>query len=165
MIRIGVLSDTHGYLDSKIKKYFEQCDEVWHGGDIGSLEIIDQLNQFKKSRIIFGNIDDHIIRATVKETELFQLEDQKILLTHIAGSFGSYNSKVKLIIQKEKPQVLVCGHSHFLKVAYDHKNQLLYINPGACGKIGFHLVRTVVRFTIESKEIKNLEVIELQPRH
>ena len=165
MTRIGLLSDTHSYLDPKVFTYFEHCDEIWHAGDVGSIEIIDLLSQFKKTRIVFGNIDGHIIRATVKETELFQVEDLKILLIHIAGSFGSYNSIVKPIVHKEKPTVLVCGHSHLLKVAYDNKNKLLYINPGACGKNGFHTVRTIIRFVIDGAEIKNLEVIELMPRN
>lgn len=165
MIRIGLLSDTHSYLDPKVFKYFEACDEVWHAGDIGSIEIIDQLAKFKKSRIVFGNIDGHLIRASVEETELFELEDQKILLTHIAGSFGSYNLNTRAFIEKEKPGLLVCGHSHLLKVAYDKRNQLLYLNPGACGKNGFHTVRTIIRFVISGSEIKNLEVIELQPRY
>jgi putative phosphoesterase len=165
MTRIGLLSDTHSYLDPKIFKYFEHCDEIWHAGDIGSIDIIDQLNQFKKTRIVFGNIDGHLIRATVKEAEVFQLENHKILIVHIAGKFESYNAMVREKIAIEKPSILVCGHSHLLKVAFDKKYNLLYINPGACGKNGFHTVRTIVRFVIDGSEIKNLEVIELQPRH
>ena len=165
MIRIGILSDTHSFLDPKIFTYFEHCDQVWHAGDIGSIEIIDQLNQFKKSKIVFGNIDGHVIRASVNESELFQVEDQKILIVHIAGKFGSYHANIRELIEKEKPTILVCGHSHLLKVAFDQKNKLFYINPGACGRIGFHAVRTIIRFVIDGTEIKNLEVIELLPRH
>lgn len=165
MTHIGLLSDTHSYLDPKVFTYFEHCDEVWHAGDLGTIDIVDQLNQFKKSRIVFGNIDGHVIRATVNETEVFQVEEHKILMTHIVGKFGSYNSNVRDLLVKGKPSILICGHSHLLKVAFDKKYNLLYINPGACGKNGFHTVRTIIRFAIDGKEIKNLEVIELQPRH
>ena len=165
MTRIGLLSDTHSFLDPKVFNYFENCDEVWHAGDLGTIDIVDQLNHFKKSRIVFGNIDGHVIRATVNETEVFQIEEHKILMTHIAGKFGSYNSNVRDLIVKEKPTILICGHSHLLKVAFDKKYNLLYINPGACGKNGFHTVRTLIRFAIDGKEIKNLEVIELHPRY
>jgi putative phosphoesterase len=165
MIRIGLLSDTHSYLDPKIFKYFEHVDEIWHAGDIGSIDILDELNQFKKCRFVFGNIDGHVIRSAVRETALFQVEQHKVMMTHIAGKFGTYNSNIRDIIQTEHPGVLVCGHSHLLKVAFDQKYNLLYLNPGACGKNGFHLVRTIVRFVIDESEIKNMEVIELQPRH
>lgn len=165
MTRIGLLSDTHSYLDPKIFKYFEHCDEIWHAGDVGSIDIIDQLNQFKKTRIVFGNIDGHVIRSAVKETEIFQLEKHKILMVHIAGKFESYNAGVRERILNEKPSILVCGHSHLLKVAYDKKYKLLYMNPGACGKNGFHEVRTIIRFVIDGSDIKNMEVVELQPRH
>lgn len=165
MTRIGLLSDTHSYLDPKIFKYFEHCDEIWHAGDVGSMDIIDQLNQFKKTRIVFGNIDGHVIRSAVKETEIFQLEMHKILMVHIAGKFESYNAGVREKIVNENPSILVCGHSHLLKVAFDKKYNLLYMNPGACGKNGFHEVRTIIRFVIDGSDIKSLEVIELQPRH
>ena len=165
MTRIGLLSDTHSYLDPKIFTYFSHCDEIWHAGDIGSVEIIDQLSQFKKTRMVFGNIDNHVIRSSINETEIFQLDNQKILITHITGKFGSYNSTTKLLIENEMPQILVCGHSHLLKVAFDKKNNLLYLNPGACGRIGFHTVRTIIRFTMDGAEVKDMEVIELQPRH
>jgi putative phosphoesterase len=165
MTKIGLLSDTHSFLDPKILSYFETCDEIWHAGDIGSIEVLDTLMQFKKFRIVYGNIDGHVIRSVVNETELFQIEEHKILMTHIAGPFGSYNPEIRSIIRKEKPTILVCGHSHILKVAYDQKNELLYINPGSCGKQGFQTVRTIIRFAIDGKELKNMEVIELQPRN
>lgn len=137
MIKIGLLSDTHSYLDPKVFNYFESCDEIWHAGDIGSIQIVDQLKEFKKTQIVFGNIDDHKIRTITKEHELFQAEDFKVLLIHIAGKFGSYNPKVRELIKIEKPGIIVCGHSHILKVAFDQLHQVLYINPGACGKSGF----------------------------
>ncbi|MBK6546693.1 MAG: metallophosphoesterase family protein [Saprospiraceae bacterium] len=161
MIKIGLLSDTHSYLDPKVFNYFESCDEIWHAGDIGSIQIVDQLKEFKKTQIVFGNIDDHKIRTITKEHELFQAEDFKVLLIHIAGKFGSYNPKVRELIKIEKPGIIVCGHSHILKVAFDQLHQVLYINPGACGKSGFQKVRTLMRFTIDKAEIKDMEVIEL----
>ncbi|MBK8449957.1 MAG: metallophosphoesterase family protein [Saprospiraceae bacterium] len=161
MIKIGLLSDTHSYLDPKVFNYFESCDEIWHAGDIGSIQIVDQLKEFKKTQIVFGNIDDHKIRTITKEHELFQAEDFKVLLIHIAGKFGSYNPKVRELIKIEKPGIIVCGHSHILKVAFDKLHQVLYINPGACGKSGFQKVRTLMRFTIDKAEIKDMEVIEL----
>ncbi len=165
MKRIGVLSDTHSFLDPKIFQYFEEVDEIWHAGDIGNIEIADQLAAFKTTRLVYGNIDGYMIRSALNETEIFKVDDVKILMTHIAGSFSYYNSVVRKQILQEKPGILVCGHSHLLKIAFDQKHQLLYINPGACGVTGFHTVRTILRFTITEKEIKNMEVIELMPRH
>lgn len=165
MKRIGVLSDTHSYLDPKIFQYFKEVDEIWHAGDLGHIDIADQLKLFKPTKLVYGNIDGHIIRAGLKEVEIFSCEELKVMMIHIAGKFSSYTEELRKLILEEKPGLLVCGHSHLLKVAFDKKNQLLYLNPGACGIVGFHTVRTIVRFSIEGKEIRNMEVIELMPRH
>ncbi|HEX5626016.1 MAG TPA: metallophosphoesterase family protein [Saprospiraceae bacterium] len=161
MTRIGLLSDTHSFLDSKVFQYFETCDEVWHAGDIGSMEILDQLQRFRKGHMVYGNIDDHRIRRELKEVDYFELEGHRILLIHIAGPFGKYTPQVRSLIEEYQPSILVCGHSHILKVAFDQKHQLLYLNPGACGKSGFHKVRTLIRFAVDGKQILDMEVIEL----
>lgn len=164
MIRIGVLSDTHSFLDPKLFHYFAECDEIWHGGDIGDIEIIDRLQEFKPSYFVYGNIDDQMVRRTVPEVQIIEREQHKILMIHIAGPFQSYNKKLKELIEFHKPTILVCGHSHILKVAYDHKFELLYLNPGACGNRGFHPKRTLLRFSIDGSQIKGMEVIELGER-
>lgn len=163
MKQIGILSDTHAYLQEKIPgEYFLHCDEIWHAGDIGTIDIIDKLHQTKiKNRIVWGNIDDQLIRRTVPEWQVFEIEEHKILLIHIAGKFESYTPQVRSLIKEHNPSILVCGHSHILKIAFDKKYNLLYLNPGACGLHGFQKVRTIVRFKMNGKEIKDLEVIEL----
>lgn len=160
MKKIGLISDTHSFLDTKVKQYFVDCDEVWHAGDIGDIAIIDELQAFKKSRIVWGNIDDHRIRATVPEYVFFEIEKHQILIIHIAGKFGSYTPQVRALIKQYRPSILVCGHSHILKIAFDKQNNLLYLNPGAYGISGFHPIRTMLRFTIEDDKISNMEIIE-----
>jgi putative phosphoesterase len=164
MTRIGVLSDSHSDFDPKILHYFSDCDEIWHAGDIGNLLIIDKLKAVKKTRAVYGNIDNAKIRSEIPEVQIFEIENCKILITHIAGTFENYNKNVKNLIAENRPDILVCGHSHILKVAYDKTNQLLFINPGACGKSGFHQVRTLIRFNIDGSAIQDMEVIELLPR-
>ncbi|MCC6754127.1 MAG: metallophosphoesterase family protein [Saprospiraceae bacterium] len=158
---IGVLSDTHGFLDHRVFSHFEKCDEIWHAGDIGSLQVLDALQNFKPTRAVFGNIDGRDIRSRIPEFSYFMADGMKVFMTHIAGKFGTYNADVRAKIHEHQPHVLVCGHSHILKIAYDHSNHLLYLNPGAAGKQGFHKVQTLVRLRIVQASIQGAEVIEL----
>jgi putative phosphoesterase len=164
-MKIGVLSDTHGYLDPAILQHFAQCDEVWHAGDIGSVEIIEQLANFKPLRAVYGNIDSHEIRQLSGEDAWFMLEGCTILMTHIGGAPPRYNPRIKKLLQSRVPDIFICGHSHILRVEKDanHRN-MLFMNPGAAGKHGFHHVRTILRFDLNQKKIENLQVIELGPR-
>jgi len=164
MKRIGVLSDTHSHLDPKIFTHFKDVDEIWHAGDIGEIEVLDKLRAFKPTRAVYGNIDNHVIRQETPEFNVFQIEEKKILITHIAGKPGKYSKPLYDKLQEEKPDVVVCGHSHILLVQFDKFSNLLWINPGACGIHGFHSVRTLVRFTIDGNKIENFEVIELGKR-
>lgn len=161
MKRIGILSDTHGFLHPRLKSVFRDCDEIWHAGDIGNAGILLELNKLKPVRAVFGNIDGQEIRNTCKEYELFTIENLKVLMMHIGGYPGRYTNQAKELITKEKPDLFVCGHSHILKVMPDKSYKLLHINPGAGGKFGSHQVITMVRLEIEDGEFKNLEVVEL----
>ncbi len=164
-MKIGLLSDTHGYLDDAIFKHFEQCDEIWHAGDIGSVGIVEQLNDFKPVRAVYGNIDSHEMRQITGEDAWFKLEGCKIWITHIGGTPPRYNQRIKKILENRSPDIFVCGHSHILRVEKDPtKQNMLFINPGAAGKHGFHHIRTVIRFDLNEKKIENMQVIELGPR-
>ena len=164
MKKILLLSDTHGHLDNKIIKYVNQADEVWHAGDIGKKEIINYLTEIKPLKAVFGNIDNKEIRLITKEFLYFTYEKNKVLITHIAGYPGKYNKNVNRLISIYEPNILVCGHSHILKVMYDKKNKHLHLNPGAAGISGFHNIRTMLRFKLDSDKIKELEIIELGKR-
>ena len=164
MIKIGLLSDTHGYIDPKVYKYFANVDEIWHAGDIGSIEVTDELAKFKPLRAIFGNIDNHVIRSQFRDVEIFILEGVKVFLTHIGGYPHRYAPGILNQLIKEKPKLFICGHSHILKVIYDKKLNLLHLNPGAAGFHGFHKVKTLLRFELNAGKIENLQVIELGPR-
>ena len=164
MKKILLLSDTHGHLDDKIIKYVNQADEVWHAGDIGKEEIINYLTELKPLKAVFGNIDDKKIRLITKEFLYFKYEKNKVLITHIAGYPGKYNKNVNRLISLYETNILVCGHSHILKVMYDKKNKHLHLNPGAAGISGFHNIRTMLRFKLDSDKIKELEIIELGKR-
>jgi len=161
-MKIGLLSDTHGFLDEKIFKYFSEVDEIWHAGDIGTMNLAERLEAFKPFRAVFGNIDDRKIRAKYPEHQQFILNGLNVWMTHIGGYPPHYTKALKPIIQKEQPELFICGHSHILKVMPD-KNLpgLLHINPGAAGQQGFHKMRTVVRFDIQESKITNLQVIQL----
>lgn len=161
MLKIGLLSDTHSYWDDKYIQYFGSCDEIWHAGDIGNENILRKLEKIKPVRAVYGNIDGHLLRAELSETLSFRVEDVSVLLTHIGGYPGKYDPKIRPILFKNPPQLFVCGHSHILKVMYDRTLNTLCINPGAAGKYGFHTKRTLMRFTIDGKEIKDMEIIEL----
>ncbi len=165
MKRIGVLSDTHGYLDLNLKSFFEDCDEIWHAGDIGDIQVMDELKTWKPVRAVHGNIDGGIVKISYPEIEVIEIEKTRILLIHIAGSIGKYNKKIEAILEQYmKINCIICGHSHILKVQYDKTHDLLYINPGAAGKHGFHHMRTALKFDVENNNIQNLQLIELGKR-
>lgn len=164
MPRIGLLSDTHGFFDPRLKVFFADCDEIWHAGDIGNIETADEIAAFKPLRAVYGNIDGHEIRINYPENQRFQYEGMDVWITHIGGYPGNYDQKVRSKIRTNPPKLFIAGHSHILKVIPDKKLGLLHINPGAAGKSGFHLVRTAVRFVIEEGRIRDLEVIELETR-
>lgn len=161
MKRIGLLSDTHNWWDEKYVKYFEDCDEIWHAGDIGSLDLALGFESLKPFRAVYGNIDDNKVRAAYPEFLRFSLEGVDILMTHIGGYPGKYDPKVRNILFSNPPKLFITGHSHILKVMFDKKLNCLHINPGAAGKYGFHKVRTLIRFVLDSGNISDLDVIEL----
>ncbi|MCU0433035.1 MAG: metallophosphatase family protein [Bacteroidia bacterium] len=164
MRKILLLSDTHGYIDEAILRYAEGCDEIWHGGDIGTTEVSDALEQKKLFRAVHGNIDGQEIRIRYPKINRFVCEGMDILMIHIAGKPDTYTAEVKQILQYRPPQVLVCGHSHILMVKRSERYGCMHLNPGAAGKHGFHHVRTMLRFVIDKGRMSNMEVIELGPR-
>ncbi len=161
MKKIGLLSDTHGYWEDKFNTHFAECDEIWHAGDIGSLEVAERFEQLKPFRAVHGNIDDIPTRAAYPATLRFTLEEVDVLMAHIGGYPGRYDPSVRALLQADPPKLFISGHSHILKVMYDKKLECLHMNPGAAGKYGFHQVRTLLRFIIEEGNIRDLEVIEL----
>ncbi|MGD1845625.1 MAG: metallophosphoesterase family protein [Salibacteraceae bacterium] len=164
MTRIGLISDTHGYLDQRVFDLFEACDEIWHAGDIGTLQVTDALADFKPLRAVYGNIDGHKIRAAHPEHQRFVCESVSVWMTHIGGYPGRYAPPVREAIRQNPPRLFICGHSHILKVMPDKKLGLIHMNPGAAGKHGFHKVRTLLRFTVDGEQLKDLEAIELGKR-
>ncbi len=164
MQKIGLLSDTHGHLDERILDYFAACDEIWHAGDIGGPEVAEALAAAKPFRAVYGNIDDAEIRAQYPLDLQFELEGVSVLITHIGGYPGRYTKRVKDLLTEVRPKLYICGHSHILKVLPDKQLHLLHINPGACGNEGFHKIKTIVRFTLDGGNIRDLEVIELGRR-
>jgi putative phosphoesterase len=162
--KILLLSDTHSYIDDRILTYARQADEVWHAGDIGDLNVTDKLKEIKPLRAVFGNIDNHEARKEFPLNNRFMCEGVDVWITHIGGYPKKYSPAIKEEIKENPPKLFISGHSHILKVMPDKKLGLLHMNPGACGKHGFHQVRTMLRFEVEQAEIKNLEVIELGTR-
>lgn len=163
-MKIGLLSDTHGFLDDAVYRHFDACDEVWHAGDFGSLDVAEKLAAFKPFKGVYGNIDGKDIRQFYPENLRFNCEDVDVWMTHIGGYPGRYAPEVREEIKKNPPKLFICGHSHILKVQYDPALKLLHLNPGAAGKQGWHKVRTLMRFDIHGDKIENLEVIELAGR-
>ena len=161
MKRIGLLSDTHGYLDERILAYLSECDEIWHAGDIGNDKTAQILSELKPFRAVSGNIDGADLRQKFPLKLRFVCEEVKVLMVHIGGYPGHYAAEVRKEISSFPPKLFISGHSHILKVIYDQKYQLLHINPGAAGIQGFHQVRTLIRFTLDKTDIRGLEVIEL----
>jgi len=163
MKRIGLLSDTHNWWDDKYRKYFSDCDEIWHAGDIGSLDLALQFESLGKPfRAVYGNIDDAKVRASYPEFLRFSSDGVDVLMTHIGGYPGKYDPRVRSILQADPPRLFISGHSHILKVMFDKKLNCLHINPGAAGKYGFHKTRTLIRFVLDEGKVRDLEVIELR---
>ena len=161
MTRIGLLSDTHNYFDPRFIELFKHVDEIWHAGDMGDIKILDMMRELKPVRAVYGNIDSSLIRAELKEHLRFKCDDVDVWITHIAGYPKRYSPLIKKELFKNPPKLLICGHSHILKVIYDKELDLLYINPGAAGRSGFHKVRTAIRFSLDKGNIKDLEIIEI----
>ncbi len=164
MTRILLISDTHSYLDPALLKHIKSADEVWHAGDMGSSELSSAIQKHKPFKAVFGNIDGPELRKEFPEISTFLCEKVKVLMIHIGGYPGKYPSKIKSLLKQEKPDLFICGHSHILKVQYDSELKLLHMNPGACGREGFHQIKTALRFEVEGKEIKNLVLIEIGKR-
>jgi putative phosphoesterase len=164
MIRIGVLSDTHGYIDQPLLDFFSDCQEIWHAGDLGDAAVMDALAEGRVFRGVYGNIDDWEIRRELPEFQEFTVEQVKVLMTHIGFYSGHYLNEVVSRLNLFKPKLFVCGHSHILKIKNDQSRQMLHINPGAAGISGFHNVRTAVRFEINGDRIENLDLWETDRR-
>lgn len=160
-MKIGLLSDTHGHLDERVFHHFAKCDEIWHAGDIGTIDLLEKLENFKPTKAVFGNIDGQKIRIATAEDLWFNCEGMQVWMTHIGGYPPKYNKRTNALLKTRVPDLFICGHSHILKVIKDPKLNLLHINPGAAGIQGFHRVKTLVRFDILDAQIKNLQVIEL----
>jgi putative phosphoesterase len=163
-MRIVLLSDTHSYLDETILPYIQQCDEVWHAGDFGTPEILDRLRELKPVRAVYGNVDGAVLRADLPEDLVWDCEGLRVYMTHIGGYPGNYDRRARAELQRMRPGLFICGHSHILKVVRDPALGLLHMNPGACGHHGWHLVRTLLRFTVNVGRISDAEAIELGPR-
>lgn len=161
MKRIGLIADTHGFLDEQVFKFFETCDEIWHAGDFGSAELARRLSSFKPLKGVYGNIDGQDIRSLYPENSSFRCEEVNVFMTHIGGYPPHYTTRTKPLIKKSKARLFICGHSHILKVIYDDKLKCLHMNPGAAGRQGWQDMRTIMRFTIDGADIKDAEVIKL----
>jgi putative phosphoesterase len=163
MKRIGIISDTHGFLDDSVFTHFKNCDELWHAGDFGP-GVAEKLQDFKPLKAVFGNIDDQQIRLQFPEQLIFQCEEVKVMMRHIGGSPPAYNRETKSALLLNKPDLFISGHSHILKVIFDNGVNALHINPGAAGKQGWHKMRTLIRLTIDGSNMKDCEIIELGRR-
>jgi putative phosphoesterase len=164
LTRIGLISDTHNYLDPNVFEHFKNCDEIWHAGDFGTAAISEELTSYKSLRGVYGNIDGYDIKSVYPEQLVFMCEDVKVLMRHIGGYPPKYNAETRKELLIHKPQLFISGHSHILKVVYDEKLYCLHINPGAAGKQGWHKMRTLIRFSIDGKNILDCEVVELGKR-
>ncbi len=164
MQRIGLISDTHHYIDPSLYEYFEECDQIWHAGDIGNIQVADELAEFRPLIAVYGNIDGQDVRVVHPQHYRFKCENIDVWITHVGGYPGRYERYVIPEIYNNPPRLFISGHSHILKVVNDPQTGLLHINPGAAGKVGFHKVRTAVRFTIDGGIIKDLDIIELGKR-
>lgn len=163
-MKIGLMSDTHSFLDEKVFEYFKEVDEIWHAGDIGSEEVANALEKFKPFKAVYGNIDGQELRHRFPENLRWNANGLEVFMTHIGGYPNKYSTRIKSELKATQPDLFICGHSHILKIIPDKDYNLLHINPGACGNEGFHRVKTLVRFAIENGKIQNLEVIELGAR-
>jgi putative phosphoesterase len=164
MLHIGLLSDTHHFLDDNLFRHFDKCDEIWHAGDFGTIAIAQKLAAFKPLKGVYGNIDGQDIRSVYPEKLRWRSEDVNVFMTHIGGYPPRYNPVVKKELENNTPQLFICGHSHILKIMFDERLHCLHMNPGAAGRQGWHSLRTAIRFTIDGANMKDCEVIELGPR-
>lgn len=164
MIRIGLLSDTHSSVPEQVYTFFKDCHEIWHAGDIGNFAVADELRKFKPLRAVYGNIDGGDLRKEFPLNQIFFVENVKVVMTHIGGYPGRYEPTARELIMRERPQLFVTGHSHILKIMYDKKYQLLFVNPGAAGKYGFHKSITLVRFVVDGNNMKDMEILDV-PRN
>lgn len=164
MKKIVLLSDTHSYFGDELKKYLSDCDEIWHAGDIGDYETLEKYKEFAPVKAVFGNIDGHELRLECPESLCFETEGVKVSMIHIGGYPGRYTPKAKQLIFRYKPDIFISGHSHILKIIPDPKNNLIHMNPGACGIKGFHLVRTIILFTLDNGKIEDVKVVEFARR-
>ncbi len=164
MTRIGLIADTHGFLDDNVFSHFSSCDELWHAGDFGSASVIEKLNSFKPLKGVYGNIDGNEIRKDYPEQLVFMCEEVKVMMRHIGGAPPKYNPETRKELALHHPQLFISGHSHILKVIYDPAINCLHMNPGAAGKQGWHKVRTIITFVIDGKDMKDCKVIELGKR-
>ena len=163
-MKIGLVSDTHGWIHSGLFEYFAACDEIWHAGDIGNIATADTLAAFKPLKAVYGNIDDELVRRCYKKDLIFQAGELRIWITHIGGTPNNYDRRIRAGIYNDPPDIFICGHSHIAKIMYDKKAGLLYLNPGAAGHNGFHKYMTAIRFSIDGKDIRDMELIELGER-
>jgi putative phosphoesterase len=164
LVRIGLISDTHGYIDDRILDFFRKCEEIWHAGDIGTTEVADKLSELCRFRAVHGNIDDAALRSKYPENQIFKVEQMKIWITHIGGLPPKYNRKIINGIQEIDPDLFICGHSHIARIIPDRIRNLIYLNPGAAGHQGFHRTRTIMRFSVDQDQVRDLQVIELGNR-
>ena len=164
MTRIGLISDTHNFLDEAVFKHFDSCDEIWHAGDFGNISIADELKAIKPLKGVYGNIDGYDVRSVYPQKLVWQCEEVTVYMTHIGGYPNRYAPSIKQELINNNARLFICGHSHILKVIYDEKINCLHINPGAAGKQGWHKVRTLIRFSIDGSNIRDCEVIELGAR-
>jgi putative phosphoesterase len=162
MTSIGLISDTHGHLSEQVFPFFQNCDEIWHAGDIGNLELLNELMAFKPTRAVYGNIDGQDIRSVAPEHLVWHCEKVKVLMTHIGGKPPKYNPISRKLFTEHQPQLFITGHSHILNIQYDHAQACLFMNPGAAGKQGWHQVATLVRFKIDGSEIQQCEIKEFK---
>ncbi|MBW3544927.1 MAG: metallophosphatase family protein [Bacteroidetes bacterium] len=163
-MKIGLLSDTHGYIDERILHHLQGCDEIWHAGDIGSAEVMGELSKIAPVKGVWGNIDARELRKEFPEHQHFHCEGKKIWMTHIGGAPPRYNPAIRPLLKEEKPDIFICGHSHILRVENDPVFNVLYLNPGAAGRHGFHKMRTMLRFTLNGGAMSDMQAIELGPR-
>jgi putative phosphoesterase len=163
-LRIGLISDTHGFLDQAVAKYFAECDEIWHAGDVGSTAVLESLRAIRPVRAVHGNVDSAELRTLLDKDLEWDCEGVRVYMTHIGGYPGRYDRRARKELAQRKPGLFICGHSHILRVMRDQTLGLLHLNPGAAGKQGWHKVRTLLRFTVEAGQVSAVEVVELGPR-
>ncbi|MFA5507180.1 MAG: metallophosphoesterase family protein [Vulcanimicrobiota bacterium] len=163
-MRIGLISDTHGHLDPKLFSFLEECDEIWHAGDIGSLALAEKLREFRPLKAVWGNIDGPEIRYEYPEVQRFECQGLQVLMIHIGGFPGRYAPGIRNLLKKEKPDLFICGHSHIVRAMPDEKLGLIHLNPGACGRQGIHLEKTIMRFSIENGEMSRFQICRLGAR-